>query len=115
MAVFVGLQLSNRLIDWNRLSDISVSLEGALLEETQYVDAVLSNRPPSFRREAKLKVGAELAEGERDNLSQAEEAILVLARAGVTVGHVMEVIPESRALVSRALGRMIELDLIVIE
>ncbi|MEE8580046.1 MAG: PilZ domain-containing protein [Myxococcota bacterium] len=102
-------------VDWDRPGGASLPLDAAIVEAMRLVEEKLRHKPPRFSPEAHLAVVGDAMKAARSELSKAEEAVVVLAEVGMTVGKVMEVIPEPRSSIARMLGRLVERGLIRIQ
>jgi Tfp pilus assembly protein PilZ len=91
-----------------------VPLDAAILDALRLLDESRLSDPGAFPPTAKLYVDREKLAAAGRELSQAEEAILDLAAVGMSVGKVIDVIPEPDEEIRQQLGRLIERGLITL-
>ena len=95
--------------------DEPVSLEAALLDAVRQLDEAAREEEPEVDLGAVLHLDRKaLVQLDRE-LSQAEEAVLDLAAAGLTVRRLLDVIPESDAAILGALRSLRERGLVELE
>ena len=92
----------------------AVPLEGALLGALQSRDEKRRDKI-HLRANTKLRVDPDAVEEAAADLNQTDHAILELAGAGVTVGKIVEVIPEPKRDVTQALTKLVKRGLIAPE
>lgn len=94
-------------VDASRFEGPPVPLERALLEALRGAE---EKRPEKImlRSNTKLRVDTDAAEDAGTALSQTDRAILELAGAGMTVGKIVEIIPESKSQVTGALAKLVK-------
>jgi Tfp pilus assembly protein PilZ len=87
-------------------------LDAAVLDALRLLDESRAADPGAFPATARLRVDREKLAVAGAELSQAEEAILDLAAVGMSVGKVIDVIPEPDEEIRQQLGRLVERGLI---
>jgi Tfp pilus assembly protein PilZ len=92
----------------------AVPLERALLEALQSQDEKRRDKI-HLRANTKLRVDSDAVEEAAAELSLTDHAILELAGAGVTVGKIVEVIPEPKRDITQALSKLVKRGLIAPE
>jgi hypothetical protein len=90
-------------VDELESEDPRLPLDAALLEAARHLDEARDGDLGEIEPAAKLVVDAARADAMLAELGQAELAILELARAGLSVRRVLEVIPESDAQILAAI------------
>ena len=91
-----------------------VPVDAAVLDAMRLLDESRVSTAQEFSASAKLRVDREKVAAAGRELSQAEEAILDLAAVGMSVGKVIDVIPEPDTEIRQQLQRLIDRGLIAV-
>lgn len=89
-----------------------VPLEAALLEATRQQDEFDRLDSPDWSEHTRFTVDPDRLEAERSGLSKMEDSAVELARAGMTLRQIVDVIPEADVDVHAALQNLADLDII---
>jgi len=86
----------------------ALGIEHALLDATRQLDERARLGPPPVSLDARLRAESPPAEEEAAQRTKTEEAVIDLARAGLPVRAILDVIPEEDAAVLQALTALLE-------
>jgi hypothetical protein len=89
-----------------------VPLEGALLEATRQHDEIGRLDSVRWSEITRFSVDPDRLDAERSDLSKLEDSVLELAAAGMSLHHMLDVIPEADVDVHAALASLVDLGLI---
>jgi Tfp pilus assembly protein PilZ len=123
----MGMKALVRLLGWKdgsfefhasfdpiETAEAPLPLDAALMEGMRQVDELARLDRGRFPPEASVRVGSDAAASEQ-NPSKLEAAVLELARAGFTVQHILEVIPEPDLEIYGALECLVDVGAIAVE
>ena len=91
-----------------------VPVDAAVLDALRLLDESRRSDPGAFPASAKLRVDREKVTASELELSQGEEAILDLAAVGMSVGKVIDVIPEPDQEIRQQLQGLVDRGLIAV-